>query len=49
MTTDTFYISHLKLFSCSLREQENCAVVAQCLSGNVSEPVLSLFVACEGQ
>lgn len=45
-----FYIFPLMwLFSCSLGEQRNCAVVTQWLSGFTSEAVLSLFVACEGQ
>lgn len=50
VTADTFYIFPLMLlFSYSLGEQGNCAVVAQWLSGFISEAVLSLFVACEGQ
>lgn len=50
MTADTFYISPLMLLlSCSLGEQGNCTVVTQWLSGFISEAVLSLFVACEGQ
>lgn len=50
VTADTFYIfSLMLLFSCSLGEQGNCAVVTQWVSGFISEAVLSLFVACEGQ